>query len=360
MPSRSVSFYCETVIFKVEDTLFCVPRHGLEQASVVFADMFRMPTGTRETCVADAPYLEGTSDDSPIVLEGYKSSEFNSLLKFIYPSTILNDPVKEGDPTTLSPSFCLDEAEWIDVLKLATVWQIDTARDTAIHELSVVYGQTAINKIVLGRKHHVARWNEEGLSSLTTTSRATQALLEDLSGALGWETTAKILFIQQQLGTAGPPRPPSSPLVVGEERYLIKFQKKAVRCRACAGAFLTPQYNCIHCGDVTYANEGMSSVGRGITTGGNLWGAYAVRLGSIACTSVQCLKRELNGGWKGSMICPGCQLEVTRNGRVLVAFITSAQVMIGDGAESDEEDDHGAALIKRYFGEELDGVAYQR
>ena len=63
---------------QVEDKLFCVPRSEFMQSSEVFADMFLLPSGP-------AAHKEGQDREHPIVLEGYKKDEFNSLLKVMYP-----------------------------------------------------------------------------------------------------------------------------------------------------------------------------------------------------------------------------------------------------------------------------------
>ncbi|KAF6747402.1 hypothetical protein DFP72DRAFT_821736, partial [Ephemerocybe angulata] len=93
---------------QVEHTLFRVPRHRLDEASDVFANKFRPQTAE-----------EGQSDDNPIVIEGCKSSEFESLLKYMY----LSYPV-----VTLSTTITLSKKEWLDILKLSTAWKMDAVR----------------------------------------------------------------------------------------------------------------------------------------------------------------------------------------------------------------------------------------
>ena len=67
---------------QVEDKLFHVPRCELVQSSQVFANMFRLPSGT-------AAPKEGQDTEHPIVLEGYKKDEFACLLKVMYPRYVL-------------------------------------------------------------------------------------------------------------------------------------------------------------------------------------------------------------------------------------------------------------------------------
>ena len=62
------------LIIKVEDRLFKVPRQLLTRESPVFEGMFSMESEA-----------EGKDDDHPIVLEGYESRDFSSLLKLLLP-----------------------------------------------------------------------------------------------------------------------------------------------------------------------------------------------------------------------------------------------------------------------------------
>jgi hypothetical protein len=62
----------------VEDTLFRVPRVILEQ-SEVFQDMLSMPQA------ADGSPVEGSDDDHPLHLQGYLASDFEQLLRVLWP-----------------------------------------------------------------------------------------------------------------------------------------------------------------------------------------------------------------------------------------------------------------------------------
>jgi len=64
-------YYLETIVFRVEDTLFRVPRRGFELESPVFASMFSLPPGNHRP--------EGQDDNSPIVLQGIKKKGFSKL-----------------------------------------------------------------------------------------------------------------------------------------------------------------------------------------------------------------------------------------------------------------------------------------
>ena len=144
----SSEFYWNTIIFKVwatfgrlsiinslplnyvqvEDKLFCVPACEFVQSSQVFADMFLLPSGPA-TC------SEGQDREHPIVLEGYKKNEFACLLRVMYP-TYVHLMFMYFDPSYLWSSsyragslisgtnleLCLEEEEWVSVLKLSTIW----------------------------------------------------------------------------------------------------------------------------------------------------------------------------------------------------------------------------------------------
>ena len=91
--------------------------------------MFRLPSGP-------AAHIEGRDPEHPIVLEGYKKDEFSCLLKVMYPSYVLKIFIQLDFPhlgtrssgslifgTTLD--LCLGKEEWVSVLKLATIWNME-------------------------------------------------------------------------------------------------------------------------------------------------------------------------------------------------------------------------------------------
>ncbi|KAL5485147.1 hypothetical protein ACEPAI_7789 [Sanghuangporus weigelae] len=73
-------FYFNLIIFKVENCLFRVPRHELEQQSTIFRDMLGLPP------VGGNENVEGESDDNPILLDSVSKDAFKLLLKLLYPS----------------------------------------------------------------------------------------------------------------------------------------------------------------------------------------------------------------------------------------------------------------------------------
>jgi hypothetical protein len=64
---------------QVEEIIFPVSPHRLIENSDVFADMFHLPT-------AEDQRVEGTHKEHPIVLESYDASDFDALLRVLYPT----------------------------------------------------------------------------------------------------------------------------------------------------------------------------------------------------------------------------------------------------------------------------------
>ena len=67
------------LLHQVEGCLYSIPKQVLASQSPVFEGMFD---------IGDASVGEGTSEDKPIVLEGYRSSEFECLLKVLLPKLV--------------------------------------------------------------------------------------------------------------------------------------------------------------------------------------------------------------------------------------------------------------------------------
>ncbi|KAH6908579.1 hypothetical protein BKA70DRAFT_272563 [Coprinopsis sp. MPI-PUGE-AT-0042] len=173
--TRSAAYYFQVVVIDVGGRLYSIPKQALISQSPVFEGMFD---------VSNNGAGEGASDEKPIVLEGYKSDEFECLLKVLYPQPL--DP----SPPALSP------VEWVRVLKLSTIWQMEKIRDVAIEQLSEC-ALTPIEKIQYSREYRVSKWLVEGVTELA--SDLADYEVKDLATALGWETTALILAIREKV-----------------------------------------------------------------------------------------------------------------------------------------------------------------
>ncbi|KAH6897820.1 hypothetical protein BKA70DRAFT_1032109, partial [Coprinopsis sp. MPI-PUGE-AT-0042] len=154
-----------------KNNLYCIPRHCLTSQSEVFEGMFLLDGQG-----------EGETEDQPIVLEGYRSQDFECLLRILLP-----EPMSE-------PPKSLAKGEWISVLKLASTWQMSKVRKLAIDNLSELE-MTPIEKIALGREFRVADWVSSGAKSLATLKE--DFPLQEVANVLGWETTARILCLRE-------------------------------------------------------------------------------------------------------------------------------------------------------------------
>ncbi|TFK74666.1 hypothetical protein BDN72DRAFT_671661 [Pluteus cervinus] len=137
-PLRYDDFYFESVVFLVEDNLFKVPRYGFEQ-SEVFQEMFTLPTP--ETTQPD-----GLTDTQPLHLAGILIKDFIPLLRVMYP---INPPTVPK----------LEKDEWVSVLKLATMWEINSLRNLAIMELEdLTKKKDPAFRLMLSRRYKVHQW----------------------------------------------------------------------------------------------------------------------------------------------------------------------------------------------------------
>ncbi|EAU90860.2 hypothetical protein CC1G_11814 [Coprinopsis cinerea okayama7 len=145
--------------------------------------MFAIPQATTTNDEGAQP-REGECFDCPIVLEGYKSIDFERLLLLLYPSGI------SGDPVALNT-----KEEWISVLRLATVWEMGQIRDLAISKLTLA-SMTPAERIRLSREYRVASWFTRGVKELADSPLFPGATpIDEIASEIGWETTARIMAL---------------------------------------------------------------------------------------------------------------------------------------------------------------------
>ncbi|PIL33340.1 hypothetical protein GSI_04791 [Ganoderma sinense ZZ0214-1] len=222
-PRRDDEFYCQDIVFLVEDVLFKVPRRPFEHESEVFSGMFALPP-------VNSPYgVEGSSDDNPIQLEGVTEDEFKALLWVMFRSIslfllYLSSPCYSRLPsssalppthrtphtprraTPVSPipsgygsSRTLTQPQWVSVLRLSTMWFFKDIRTRAIAELSKLVATPAA-RIVLARTYNISGWTEPALCALAQQDAPLSA--QDLE-ALGWDAAAKLVQIRESVVFAG-------------------------------------------------------------------------------------------------------------------------------------------------------------
>jgi len=170
---RDDVYYLDPVIFLVEDVLFKIPRHYLETHSSIFRDIFSLPQGDNDA--------EGSHDEKPFVLESVSKIDFRKLLMVIYPE----NPVV---PITL------DQDGWISVLKLSTLWELDTIREKAVKELQKLVDDA--EKVVLGKTYRVGDWLVEGY--FTLVNRDTTLSDADVD-KLGSHTAIKLFRLREEV-----------------------------------------------------------------------------------------------------------------------------------------------------------------
>ncbi|KAF8216986.1 hypothetical protein K438DRAFT_1798115 [Mycena galopus ATCC 62051] len=178
--SRDEDYYFSTIIFKVEDRIFNVPRYHFERTSEVFAAMFTLPPG-------DGVETEGKSDENAVVLEGISSGDFRALLKVLYPLHV-RQPM-------LNAAQWMTKDEWISVLKLSTQWRFLDARDLAIKHLSDQPDIAIVDRILLARQYDVAAWLRKGYTDLAQRPRG---ISTEEAKKIGWEAAFRICEARDQ------------------------------------------------------------------------------------------------------------------------------------------------------------------
>ncbi|KAF7976423.1 hypothetical protein HWV62_6839 [Athelia sp. TMB] len=151
-PTPSTIFYMESVVFRVQSTLFKVPRLPFELVEP-FATMFSLPQTSDNESV-----LEGSNDQTPLLLDGIASSDFQAFLKALYPPGI-----------TLASLTTLTDDGWESVLKLSTMWDFPEIRGHAIHHLRKQVD--CIKAVQLATRYAVSEWLPIALHELLIRQR---------------------------------------------------------------------------------------------------------------------------------------------------------------------------------------------
>ncbi|KAF9268509.1 hypothetical protein L218DRAFT_917291 [Marasmius fiardii PR-910] len=172
-------FYLDTVVFRVNNTLFKVPSRYLHEKSEVFACASRMSDPNGEAG-------EGLSDDHPVNLplpDDATTEDFVQLVKVIYPLTV-----------DLPPPADLNRGQWISVLKLSTFWELSEIRTLAISEVSKT-NLSFMDKIALGRRYRVKEWLSGGLTGMVDPLSSLPSL-DEMQANLGTETVMQLLYVR--------------------------------------------------------------------------------------------------------------------------------------------------------------------
>ncbi|KAI0366808.1 hypothetical protein BV20DRAFT_951470 [Pilatotrama ljubarskyi] len=175
--ARDSQFYCDHIVFLVENRLFKVPKHRFANKSKVFEDMFALPPG-------DATTAEGESDDKPVRLYGIGKEEFRALLRVIHHAP----SYEEAEEPTME--------DWISVLKLTTMWEFASLRRIAIDKLTPLVKTEVdpVRWVCLARRHNVPEWVFPSLHAL---ARRIQALQPDEVEPLGIATVLRMAQVRE-------------------------------------------------------------------------------------------------------------------------------------------------------------------
>ncbi|KAF8161471.1 hypothetical protein B0H34DRAFT_701061 [Crassisporium funariophilum] len=173
---RDDVYYFEIVVFKVENTLFKVPRIGFESEQNVFTTLFTLspPKGAQ---------AEGADDALPISLHGISKAHFRAFLRVLYPV--------RGIASTYE--------EWLGALDLATMWEFKEVRKKSVAALNqlIKSGNVAEN-IHLAKKYHVEHWLRYSYVRLVTQKEPLE-IDELCSSMLDLLTIARLLSIREKV-----------------------------------------------------------------------------------------------------------------------------------------------------------------
>lgn len=179
-------YFWDCVVLQIEDEIFSVPKKEFAECSEVFSGMFDLPSGP------DAP-LEGRVKEHPIVLPVDKK-DFIALMKVMYPIPEMSKAADET--TTLAVNVQLSKEEWLSVLRLSNMWEMEKYRNYAIERFSAECQPTAVEKVKLGRDFRISQWFIDGLEQLSNPKHQTPNL--EVLAPLGWETAARILSLKDR------------------------------------------------------------------------------------------------------------------------------------------------------------------
>ncbi|KAJ3536483.1 hypothetical protein NMY22_g6021 [Coprinellus aureogranulatus] len=188
----------------VEGVVHRIPRHGLEECSTVFCDMFSIPQAQNKSAGA----REGDTDENPITLVGCTNEEFKCLIDVLYP--------------LLGETPQLSKEEWAGVLKLARLWDMPRVAKLAIDKI-YSFSLKPVEKIKLGKEHGVPQWLKEGYTSLVQD--LSQTSLSEMA-SLGSDTAFRIMWARDELLVARAQSPST-----GKDGYWI--DSKGLICTYC-------------------------------------------------------------------------------------------------------------------------------
>ncbi|KAG1733233.1 uncharacterized protein EDB91DRAFT_1057617, partial [Suillus paluster] len=126
----------------VQSQLYHIPADILARRSNVFANLFSLPrTGIRQD--------EGRSDESPIVLDGHSSVDFDCLLDHLFGRSDTDEP---------SPANTESVPFLISLLQMGTIFDIEVAKSHAIRRLETHPDLELTTKLQLCHRFRIITW----------------------------------------------------------------------------------------------------------------------------------------------------------------------------------------------------------
>ncbi|EIW54054.1 uncharacterized protein TRAVEDRAFT_91862, partial [Trametes versicolor FP-101664 SS1] len=179
-PVRHAEYYFEdgNLVILVENTLFRLFRSTFTRHSVVFKDLFSLPTGPN----LGQP-IEGDDDTNPLTFSGISATDFERLLWVLYPP----------DFNTPKPTSA---AEWHSILSLASRWELASVRALALRQLQSL-ALPAVDRVLLAREFDLGgRW---ALAAYTALCERPQPLSLDEAARLGLATATRVAQVREEL-----------------------------------------------------------------------------------------------------------------------------------------------------------------
>ncbi|OJT13806.1 hypothetical protein TRAPUB_9653 [Trametes pubescens] len=178
-PIRHSEYYFEdgNLVILVENTLFRLFRSTFTRHSVVFKDLFSLPTGPK------GQPIEGDDDANPLTFSGISATDFERLLWVLYPP----------DFNTPKPTSA---AEWHSILSLASRWELASVRALALRHLQSL-SLPPVDRVLLAREFDLGgRW---ALAAYTALCERPQPLSLDEAARLGLPTATRVAQVREEL-----------------------------------------------------------------------------------------------------------------------------------------------------------------
>ncbi|KLO08703.1 hypothetical protein SCHPADRAFT_858756 [Schizopora paradoxa] len=166
---KDEEFYMKPLVIEVDEQIFNLPQRDLvEQSPVVQAILASSPPGERL----------GETEEHPLILSGMNNNEFNTFLEVLYHA---------GDQNEIETNA------WKDVLKVASILQVQDLYNTAVVRLDDV-SLEPVSKAQLGNLCDVKRWLRPAYEALCTRA---EALTVEEGEKIGWGPAFKLLKIRE-------------------------------------------------------------------------------------------------------------------------------------------------------------------